>query len=261
MKYLASGAIGTTITAKAGQITYLPEIQDLRGKTIKYIDCVNGLTTQDVKGTAITANPEGVFLTLMQKGTKNYFVKDCPISNYMLSVRKGNRDNVIRIVDFSNSFVDNKTNSDVVLYLVFWYDDEKLSNLYDETQPTNIDAFEVSQFSANENRFYFQENRTLYNKEIQLFTVPFYSSSFVAPSGKTTVSQSVIKDSFVTLQKNNFQFLRNVPLMLFVSDDYVDRIILQNIVFDFTNSYIEIPTSLIASVSGKAYFINCEYKQ
>ena len=101
----------------------------------------------------------------------------------------------------------------------------------------------------------------MYDKQIQDFFVILNDQGFITPRSKTSVNDTVIKSSYLTLQKNNFEFLRNIPLVLFANDNVYHRIKLQNVVFDFSNSYITIPAAYAANVTGKSYFFNIEYKQ
>lgn len=258
---LAAGAIGRTILARANAKTPLPDILDLKGKVIKYLDCANDLAVLDSDGVTITTGQiNDVYINLMKADTQEYFIKDVPLSNYQVSERKGIRDNISRVVDFPNSFVVNHSNNDVVLFLVFWYDDIQISNLYSAADKTNIDNFEVSQFNAIQERMLFDEDRTLFNKEIQDFYIMDNQAAFITPTGKTSVTGADVANSYLTLVKGNFQFVKNVPLILFKNSDTYDRIKLQNIVFDFSNSWIDVPTATAANVNGKSYFFNIEYK-
>lgn len=259
---LAAGAIGRTIIAKANTTTYLPDILDLKGKVIKYIDVLNDSVDYDSDGNAITAGQiNDCFLNLMKVDTKELFIKDEPASNFQFSVRNGQRDNILKIVDFPNSFVVNTSNSDITLFVVFWYDDFSISNIWSDDDKTNIDSFEVWQFNATQQKIMFDENRTMYDKEIQDFYVVLNENTFTTPKNKTSVTDTTLRSSYLTLQRNNFEFLRNIPLVLFSNRYIYDRIKLQNVVFDFSNSYITVPSSLVSAVTGKSYFFNVEYKQ
>lgn len=262
MNMLAAGAIGRTIIAKANSKTYLPDILDLKGKVIKYIDCLNDLAVLDRDGVTITTGQQNtVFLNLIKSASQEIFIKNVPLSNYQVSERKGIRDNISRVVDFPHSWILNESNSDVVLFLVFWYDDIQISHLYSASDRTNIESFEVSQFNSTQQRMLFDEDRTLVDKEIQDFLVYDNTSAFVTPTGKTSVTGNDLKSSYLTLVKGNFEFVRNVPLILFKNSDTYDRIRLQNIVFDFSNSYIDVSSTVAAAVAGKSYFFNIEYKK
>lgn len=256
---LAAGAIGRTIFAPANSKTYLPDILDLKGKVIKYIDCMNGLVDEDKHGIQITGGyMTDTYLNLMKADTKEIFIKDEPLVNFQLSERRGIRDNILKVVDFPNSYIENPSNNDVFLFLVFWYDDFNLANIYSDTDLTNIDSFEVTQFNSTQNKMLFDENRTMYNKEIQ----DFYTilDNFTTPKNMQSVAPSDMICSYLTLVKNNFEFVQNVPLSLFSNMYIYDRIKLQNIVFDFTNSFIEISPNAAANVAGRSYFFNVEYK-
>ena len=259
---LAAGAIGRTIIAKAHTKTYLPDILDLKGKVIKYIDCLNDMAVLDRDGVTITSGQiNNCFLSLIKEGTQEIFIKNVPLSNYQVSERKGIRDNISRVVDFPHSWLENNSGSDIVLFIVFWYDDIQISNLYSAAEKTNIESFEVSQFNSTQQRMLFDEDRTLVDKQIQDFFVYDNTAAFVTPTGKTSVTGADLKSSYLTLVKGNYEFVRNVPLILFKNSDTYDRIKLQNIVFDFSNSYIDVSSTVATAVAGKSYFFNIEYKK
>lgn len=257
---LATGAKGVTIPVPAYSKIYLPDILDLKDKNIKFLDCLNNIISADREGNAITTNINGVFVNLMQKETQKLFFKNLPVSQLCFPTTYGERKIVNRYIDLINSFVVNETANDVNLFFVFWYDDNKVSNPYSETQENNIDSVEVRQFSQVENKVYFDEQRTLVGKQITFFDFDL-TGGFTTPQNNTCVGSSVLYSSFLTLQKNNYKFVENVPLACFSSMYLFNKICLSNVVFDFTNSFIEFPISEQANVIGKAFFANVYYKR
>ncbi len=255
---IASGAKTFTITVPSQSKVYLPDILDLKDRTIKYIDCVNGMIEYDNKGNALSSDTDGCYISLIQKGTQNLFIKGCTITNFIPFFRYGERDEILKEIDLINSFVENYSNQSKTLMFVFWYDEPQMMNPFYAGEPNNIDYVEIKQFDLLNNRIYFGENRTLLDKQISSFTFPFFSDGeFQTPSNRKSVSTSVLLSSFLTLQKNNFMFIENVPLVLFTDYYFFNRIILQNVKFDFQNSYISLVPS--TSVDG-IYFANIEYK-
>lgn len=255
---IASGAKTFTIIIPPYFKTYLPDILDLKDRTIKYIDCVNGMIEYDINGNALSNDIDGTYISLMQKGTQNLFIKGCNVNRFCPYLRYGERDEILKEIDMINSFVENNTNQTKIMTFVFWYDEPQIMNPFYIGEPNNVDYVEIKQFDQLNNRIYFGENRTLLDKQISSFTFPFVGDGeFQTPSNKKSVSTTVLSQSYLTLQKNNFMFIENVPLCLFTNDYMFNRIILQNVKFDFQNSYISIINGV--TVDG-VYFANVEYK-
>lgn len=256
MKLLASGAIGVTIKCAAKTKTYLPDILDLKGKVIKFIDVVDNLLYTDVDGNSLVNSCSGLYFNLMQPDTNTLFAKNCSLTKYSFLGRKGKRDSILRVIDFPNSFIENKNDRAINAFVVFWYDDPNVSNTYNENDHYNIDSIDVKKFD-NEKKVLFGENRTMYNKQIRSISCvcPDNIYHFVTANGNVAHTQEVAK-AFITLQRNNYQFFRNVPAILV--SDYVkayDKIYLQNVTFDFTNSFITSKDPLTGAI-----MINIEYK-
>lgn len=258
-RQIASGAKTFTMVLPQYSKTYLPDILDLKDRTIKYIDCLNGMIEYDVNGNALSNDVDNCYISLMQHGTQNLFVKGCKVSRFSPMKRVGEREEILKKIDLINSFVENTNSEPITLLFVFWYDEPQIMNPYSADQINNIDYVEIKQFDPLNNRMYFGENRTLTNKQIVSFTFPINldSEQYKTPSNKLAISNDVFSKSFLTLQKNNCMFVENVPLCLFTTDYFYNRIILQNVQFDFQNSYIRVsPNTEIDGV----YFANVEYK-
>ena len=258
----ASNAKGFTIKAKAFSKTYLPDILDLKDKQIKFIDIVagSGVINKDLAENTISSNLNGCYINIMEQGTQNLFLKGVSLNMLNPFYRRGERELINKKIDMINSYIENDTNTGKNIYVVVWWDDPNISNGYNELDNENIDFIEVSQFDSVTNKCYFPDNRTLIGKHISFFNFNL-SGSFVTPTMNTNVSDTDMESCFVTLIKNNYKFVENVPLSLFTTYMMYNVIKLQNVVFDLQNSYIAFPPSIASNVTGKVFFVNVEYKQ
>lgn len=259
MKQIISGAKGFTILCKAQSKTYLPDILDLKDKVIKYFDCFNAMVQTDADGNTIASDAQNCFINLMEQGTQNLFIKNTSLSFFIPTYNLGKRYNVLKKIDLVNSYIENTGTTDKYIFISFYYNEPQVQNEWSEGQRTNIDYTEITMFSQLENKIYFPENRTLYNKQISNIICP-WGEIVTTPSGKTTPTASQLTKFFLTLQKNNFKFIENIPLVAFVDETYIERLYLSNITFDLINSYVTFPESLRTSINGKAIFLNIEYK-
>lgn len=256
----ASCAKGFAVEVKAYSKTYLPDILDLKDKTIKYIDVCNGVINKDIYENSISSNIDidSCYLSLMEHGTQNLFIKDVNINNFVPFYKNGERDIVLKKIDLINSFIQNNSNKDVVIYFVFWYDDTRIANVISKNEAPFVDFTEVAQFDPLTNKCYFPDNRTLIGKKISYFDFNI-RGNFVTPNMKTNVDNTDMVSSYLTLVKNNYMFVENVPLVLFTTINMMNVIKLQNVIFDLQNSYISFPQSIKANVTGKVFFCNVEY--
>lgn len=259
MKYIASGAKGVTINVPAKSMVYLPDILDLKNKVIKYIDVCNSFINIDKNGNIISNNVNNCYISLMEVGSQNLFYKDVNLLVLDSYKRFGKRELINKKIDLINSYITNQDIYDINIFIVFWYDEVKVMRPYYEDQVNNIDYIEVKKFSTVENRLYFSENRTLLNKEIVNFT--FIPNTIVTPSNNITVDYSQYQAGYLTLQRNNFMFIENIPLLLFSDYGVYSRMQLQNVQFDFINSYIDVPSNYASAIDGKCFFANVEYRR
>lgn len=259
MKYIASGAKGVTINVPAKSMVYLPDILDLKNKVIKYIDVCNSVLTIDRNGNTVANGVENCYISLMEVGSQNLFYKDVNLLVLDFYKKFGKRELIGKKIDLINSCITNHGNSDINIFIVFWYDEQQVMRPYYEDQVNNMDYIEVKKFNSVENRLYFSENRTLLNKEIVNFT--FVPNTIVSPSNSNTVDFSQYQLGFLTLQRNNFMFVENVPLLLFSDYGVYSRMQLQNVQFDFINSYIDVPSNYASAIDRKCFFANVEYRR
>lgn len=259
MKYIASGAKGVTINVPAKSMVYLPDILDLKNKVIKYIDVCNSVLTIDRNGNTVANSVDNCYISLMEVGSQNLFYKDVNLLVLDFYKKFGKRELIGKKIDLINSYITNQGNSDINIFIVFWYDEPQVMKPYYEDQVNNVDYIEVKKFNTVENRLYFSENRTLLNKEIVNFT--FVPYNIISPSNNNSVGFSQYQVGFLTLQKNNFMFVENVPLFLFADFGVYSRMQLQNVQFDFINSYIDIPSNYASAIDGKCFFANVEYRR
>ena len=258
MQKFVSGAIGFYVPYTNERRIYLPDIQDLKGKRIKHIDVVPLTKAPDETTLISNYAAYDFYLNLLEKNTNDFKIKDLPFNQLDISVNKGNKFFVNKIVDFPNSYIENQSSvvpSGEAIYMVAWYDEPTIMEIVRIDGKTEYDSFEVIANTAPNGVFLFGENRTLYNKKFRNILFPFFGQNAATPKGNTSTAET---NAFVTLQKNNFAYIRNVPVRCFYQNTDNYQLRLQNITFDFTNSYVAVAPSLAASIAGEAFMFNCE---
>jgi hypothetical protein len=149
----------------------------------------------------------------------------------------GNRLFINKIIDLQQSYItltgDPADLTDTSFYLVFWYDEPMVWNVVNQNIRTRIESFDLVLSGAVKN--YFKDFRSLINKK---YLNILLSLPAVTPAGNTGINAAQLKSKFITLSKDNYEFFADVPLYLFYQADDNFKLRLQNISFDFLNSYI-----------------------
>ncbi len=257
MNELVSGAIGVSIQLNATKI-YMPDIFDLRDKVIKYIDVCDELI-QDLEGRQIDASNSG-FINLVEKDTTNLKINDLPLDMLSLSENKGNRFKINFKCDLVNSYInwEGETNQNKSIYIIFWFDEPKTMQQITNNN-VKIDSFEIPIIANGIREVSFKENRTLYRKKFRnlLLFAPSISNMITA-EGNNSMTDTQSKNIFLTLQLQNYAYIRHIPIYVFKQNAVNFEIRLQNVEFDFTNSYLEMPSGL--SYSGTSVMFNAVYQ-
>lgn len=236
---LVSGAYGLEIIVSPGQKTiYFPDVAVLRGKRIKHIDLCDelfrsksGLQIPDIENQEVEGN-----ITFRSAQSQINIVDKLNIREISTYSRQGNRISFNHIFDFSKSYINltkNTVDKNKALYFVVWYDEPAVRH-------TNVKSdFEIQFFEVQlkQSRTMFNEENKLRGKRLKNLLLSFPS---VTPSGYAGISENSSKRMFLTLQKGNLQFFQGVPLSLFYQYKLYEQLKLENITFDFTNSFIDI---------------------
>lgn len=239
MNKLVSGAYGIEIPVGTQTKILLPEILDLKGKRIKHIDVCDQMLYAP-SGLEI-AKPVA-YLTIIEQNSKEEKVQSLSFKQLTTSTANGNRHFINKIVDFTQSYIEvvsPSTYTGKSLFLVFWYDEPRVwNNIPEKTNRTTISSFEVPITATNLSKYMFPDNRTLFGKKFQNLLL-FANSTGKTPEGKTPITVTLSNKAYVTLKKDNYEFFKQVPLSLFNQSSVLFPLRLQNIQFDFTNSFIE----------------------
>lgn len=252
-----SAGIGVSIPLTGTGKIFFPELNDLKGRVIKYIDFYDVQGAYDVDYKYIAPSNDGS-LSLMEYSTKNFPIKDVSLSVFSVARNTGKRFLINRVIDVPNSYIQINQVSGNNLFFVFWYDLEESSETMLENDVYAYDTFNVIRMNRNSTGIIpFSENRTLFGKEFGALRFQFGLNMNVVdpsvPSEYSYIDSNTAKSIYITLQNGSFKFIRNVPLMLLGDYNYNnynqlqlnrDGINFKNVKFDFTNSFLQFPTQL-----------------
>lgn len=232
---LISGAYGCELVIQPGQKTiYFPDISVLRGKVIKHIDVCDDMTLS--RNSLAIANVSGATITLRTASSQINIIENLNISELSNSIRLGNRMAFNHKFDLAKSFITLATNDLVeakAIMFIFWYDEPGIRKAI-STSKTEISSFEVT---LRQSRTMFTDEKKLKSRRFRNLLLGFPA---LTPNNATGISSDTAKKAYITLQRGNLQFIQNVPLYSFYQAALYEPILLENIIFDFTNSFIDV---------------------
>jgi hypothetical protein len=248
-----SGAQGFEVIVHPGQRqVYFPDLELLRNKKIKFIDVCDELT-HTPSSNPLFSTHHAATITLRKKSTQVNVIDHLPLAELTTSRRKGNRLCFDDVFDFPASYIElshNELTRTESIYFVVWFDEPFVANVVNLKDEKQINYFELP---LTNGRTMFAENRTLFRKKFQSIMLSFPQ---ITAENRDGITQDVSFKSFLTLQRKNLQFIQSVPLYLFYQIDKTYMLNLQNVMFDFTNSFIDV-VNFGNEEKNKSAFFNC----
>ena len=241
-----NAAYGFEIQLSSTGKTYFPDIEILRHKKIAHLVVCQPDTTFS-GSTATTANA----VTLVDPSGVQFIHRDS-FSNYESSLTFGRLQPINRELILPSCFVEYSIDgTGQCIYVVALYNDN--APKYKETAKTNIELTEVV-FDGSK-RIMLNEELTLVGRNFR--NILFDENNSLTPSGNTSVSAALIASVYLTLVKGSREIFHRVPLVLFIQLNNHTLLKMNNVSFDFPNSFIEVLGDQSADIS-KAIFLNFE---
>ncbi|MDR1652988.1 MAG: hypothetical protein LBS01_04965 [Prevotellaceae bacterium] len=229
-----SGAMGVEIPMQTGRTKYsFPRLQQLEGKKILWIMQHNNFGASKTPNNYAYEN-QSAYVSLCEKNTNKYIL-DSVESTELRGFDFGNVPQIRREIDFERSFFEvyNGANLDgKAKYFVIFYEEPAALHA-DRTTETDITSFQID---LQGRRTYFFENNELSTARYRNILM---CDAQWSPDKKPLYSSGEYSGMFLTLQKDNVQFFSNVPLSLLRQHSRHYYFYMENIMFDFRNSYIE----------------------
>lgn len=256
-----SGAQLVLVEIKKVGRNYLPDVQYLTGRVIKYIDFhaanyLPGITTAGVNTSA------NMYLTITNEQGNEVLHYEVPMERFDYAATLGMRQPICTKISLSNSYIDCQDANQVgkVAALVFWYDLPQYS-ARNTTEAVNTDAISIPLTTAVRYNQLPDIDR-LTGKRFRRILLGMPTTT---PDLQTGLDASKLQNCYLTLRKGTYNVLDNVPVMLLYQMQMMEKSEFANIIFDFQNSFITIGgAGTIPNVQtdyiGKSVFFNLQYE-
>ena len=238
---------------------YLPYIEHIDGRVIKYIDFVPTSLLPNTTAPGLNSTTD-IFITIFDHtGTKEIH-KQLPLERLSYVDTLGVRQPINRRVAMDSCFIDCQDQNMVgtTAALVFWYELPQYSQANKSdvvlTDSIEIPITNVVQYNP------LPDADRLTGKRFRkiLLGIPT-----VTPNKNSGLGTTELENCFVTLRKGSYRILADVPVKLLYQLQMLEKTEFQNIVFDFDSSFITVggggtanPTDYV----GKYIFFNLQYE-
>lgn len=229
---------------------------DLYAKRIKHIEICDDMNVAPSGATVYNGDGQ---ITMTEFNTRAKKVYDLNFGEIRTSTNKGNMLFVNKIIDFSQSVINipnAAANVGKSILLIIYYDEPTQTGIIppEGQNKTTFDSFELPILNTTKTRWTFPENNELRGKMFQQLMLQL---SCTTPNGNTAISAAVAKNAYITLKKNNYEFIKQYPLYRLYQVGNVWALRFQNVVFDFTNSYIDFISTAGITPGVDSVYINC----
>ena len=257
-----SGAQLVLVEIKRVGRNYLPLVENLRSRIIKYIDFCQTTYLPGVAGAVGLASTQDMYFTIMNEMGNTELHREMPLERFDYAATLGVRQPICSKISMQNSYIDCQDATQVGKFaaLVFYYDLPEYS-ARNSTDKVVTDAIAVPLTTATRYNTLPDTDR-LTGKRFRkiLLGVPT-----VTPDYQNGLGTSELENCFITLRKGTYNVVENIPVKLLYQLAMLEKSEWANIIFDFQNSFITIGgAGTIPNVStdyiGKAVFFNLQYE-
>lgn len=234
----------------------MPTPLDLYGKRIKSVEFVDNMNLTPNGGNVFTGDAQ---LTLTELYTKTHKVADLNLAEIATSRNKGDTLFINKCIDFGQSYVfvpNSQSYIGQTILLLFYYDEPSQMGFVpqDGQNKTTFDSFELPILNTNKSKWIFPENNNLRGKKYQQLLLQLDCDT---PQGNKAIDDNVAKTAYITLKKDNYEFIRKFPLYRLYQTELAWGLRFQNVIFDMTNSYVEFADLSLITAGQDSVFINC----
>lgn len=253
-----SGAKAVIVPIKQVGKNYLPFVEDLRNRYIKYIDAVATDHLPETSMSGVNAFTS-MSITIADKIGNMAVMRDLPLDRLNYETTYGVRQPIGREMSMQNSYIT-VTNSSMVgkgILLVFWYDLPEYSKK-NTTDETIVDGLTIP-ITTSVFKNQLPDSMTMASKR---FRSILWQPVGITPDFQTGVSYTDGKNLYLTLRKGSYNVVENVPLALLYQMWQADKIQFANMIFDFQSSYIIVGgAGTYTTPVGKSVFLNFQYEK
>lgn len=253
-----SGAQAVIVPIKNIGKNYIPFVENLRNRCIKYIDAHETayLPESSVSGVIEFKNAT---ITIADKVGNMSVIRDLPLNRLNYRKTYGLRQPIMREMSMQNSYI-NVVDASMVgkaILLVFWYDLPEYSQR-NTTDETIVDGLTIPITTAVfKNQL--PDSLSMAGKR---FRSILWQPVGITPDFQTGVDYADGHHLYLTLRKGSYNVLENVPLALLYQMWQADKIMFANMIFDFQSSYITVGgAGSYTNPVGKSVFLNFCYEK
>ena len=256
-----SGAQLVLVEIKRVGKNYLPFVENLRSRIIKYIDFCPAAYLPDTDAAGLQSTTDMYFTIFNEYGTEE-LQRAMPLERYDYAQTLGVRQPICSKISLQNSFIECHDAAQVgkVAALMFWYDLPEYS-ARNTADRTIVDAITVPLTTAVRYNALPDTDR-LTGKRFRRILL---GTPTTTPDMQTGLDLTKLANCYLTLRKGTYDVVQNVPVVLLYQLQMLEKSEFQNIIFDFQNSFITIGgAGTIPNVQndyiGKSIFFNLQYE-
>lgn len=241
---------------------YLPFVENLNRRIIKYVDFAPAQYLPDTTATGTTST-DNMYITIFDKYGNTELQRDLPMERINYKDTLGIRNPIFNRVRLDASYIDCQ-NEDMVgttAALVFWYDLPEYSKA-NSTDTLIIDSVSVPLTTYSGYNLFPDSDRMVGKR----FRRILLSAPRRTPDLHTGVEEAQLQNIYLTLRKGSYCIAENLPISLLYQLKMLQKTEFQNIIFDFHSSYLTIGgAGTIPNVKtdyvGKSVFMNLQYEK
>ncbi|MBO5368426.1 hypothetical protein J6A32_07350 [Methanocorpusculum sp.] len=257
-----SGAQLVLVEIKHMGRNYLPLVEYMRGRMVKFIDFCPTTYLPGIAGQSGVSDTDDMYLTIMNEYGNTELHRSMPLVRFDYTATIGVRQPVCAKISMQTSFIDcqNANNVGKVVALMFYYDLPEYSSR-NTTDAVMTDAISIPLTTAIRYNQLPDTDR-LTGKRFRRILL---GTPSVTPDLQTGLNYSQLQNCFITLRKGTYNVVENMPVILLYQMEMLEKSEWANIIFDFQNSYITIGgAGTIPNVEdnyiGKSIFFNLQYE-
>ncbi len=241
---------------------YLPFVENLNRRIIKYVDFAPAQYLPDTTATGTTST-DNMYITIFDEYGNTELQRNLPMERINYKDTLGIRNPIFNRVRLDASYIDCQ-NEDMVgttAALVFWYDLPEYSKA-NSTDTLIIDSVSVPLTTSIRYNLFPDSDRMVGKR----FRRILLSAPRTTPDLHTGVEEAQLQNIYLTLRKGSYCIAENLPISLLYQLQMLQKTEFQNIIFDFHSSYLTIGgAGTIPNVEtdyvGKSVFMNLQYEK
>ena len=241
---------------------YLPEVQYLKGRMIKFIDFCQTTYLPDIAGAVGLSSTDDMYITIRNEQGNADLQYELPLERLDYVQTLGIRHAVFSKISMPNSYIDCQDANQIgkVAALMFCYDLPEYS-ARNTTDMVITDAVSIPLTTETRSNA-FPDDVRFTNKRFRKILL---GKPTVTPDGHTALTDAQLSNCYVTLRRGTYNVVENMPVQLLYQLQMLEKSEFANIIFDFQNSFITIGgAGTIPNVQtdyiGKSVFMNLQYE-